>query len=464
MSDATGLIDRLRRRVAALFPDTFFRDVSVLAAGTGIAQAAALLALPVLTRLYSPADFSALAVYASIVSLLAVAACLRFDAAIPIPADDRQSANLLVLALLIAFAVAAAVAVVALLWGPSLLQAVGQPALAQYALLIPVGIWLASSFSALQYWATRRQYFPAIARNRMLQALGTVGTQLALGAARAGPAGLVVGHAAGFALGTVGLAGTAVRRDRGLLASVSPSGMLAAGRAHDRFPKYSTLEVLANNTGIHLPLVLIAALAEGPEAGLLFLGLRAMQVPMSLVGTSVAQVFYAHAPAALRRGDLGRLTADTIGSLARLAVGPIVFVGLIAPQVFGPVFGEEWSRAGDLVRWMAAWIALQFVSSPVSMLMHVVGRQREMMWLTIAGMVLRVLPVLVVASYSLPWLSEAYIAGSALFYLALGITITMRAGCSAPELARALRPSAGPVAAWTAAGFVALWFVRQVLA
>ena len=59
---------------------------------------------PVLTRLYTPEDFGVLAVYASIVSVLVVVTSLRYELAIPLPADDNTAANLLLLALAIVVA------------------------------------------------------------------------------------------------------------------------------------------------------------------------------------------------------------------------------------------------------------------------------------------------------------------------------------------------------------------------
>ena len=57
----------------------FLRAVLVLVGGTAFAHAITALALPILTRLYSPADFSTLAVFSSLLSIVAVAACFRFD-------------------------------------------------------------------------------------------------------------------------------------------------------------------------------------------------------------------------------------------------------------------------------------------------------------------------------------------------------------------------------------------------
>ena len=60
----------------------FARSVAVMTAGTALGQGLVLASAPLLTRLYTPGDFGVLAVYGSIVSLVAVVGALRYELAI----------------------------------------------------------------------------------------------------------------------------------------------------------------------------------------------------------------------------------------------------------------------------------------------------------------------------------------------------------------------------------------------
>ena len=57
------------------------RHVVTLASGTAIAQLLLVLAMPVLTRLYTPADYGTLAVYSSTLTVLLVLASDKYDPA-----------------------------------------------------------------------------------------------------------------------------------------------------------------------------------------------------------------------------------------------------------------------------------------------------------------------------------------------------------------------------------------------
>jgi len=185
---------------------------------------------------------------------------------------------------------------------------------------------------------------------------------------------------------------------------------------YKKFPQFTTFETLANSAGIQIPIILIASLAIGAEAGFLFLAMRVMQAPMALIGGSVAQVYLSNAPEEDRAGNLGQFTEKVIDSLVKVGVGPIIFFGIVAPSVFSILFGPDWARAGVLVTWMVPWFIFQFIASPISMSMHVKSMQKRMLAITIVGGVLRIGSLFFVATFSADWLSESYAISSGVFY------------------------------------------------
>lgn len=413
----------LRSRLSAIRKNGFVRSASVLVGGTAAAQALTVLALPVLTRLYSPGEFSLLAVYVAILTMVQVLACLRLEIAIPLPEDDVEAANLLALALLSAASAAALAGALVLGFGRAFFAAIGQPEMQPFGWLLPVGIWLAGSYAAMQFWSTRKKRFPTIARTRMMQAGSGLTAQLGLGWAGAGPVGLMLGHALMAGAGAVNLARQAWRCDRTALGGVTRRGMRRALGTYRRFPLYSTWEALANNAAIQLPVLLIAALALGPEAGFILLATRAIGTPVTLIGGAVGQVYISRAPDEMRAGRLPEFTAEVLKGLARMGVAPLVFLAVIAPPFFGLVFGEEWRRAGELVAWMTPWFVLKLLSSPVSMVMHVKMMQRAMLGLTVFGLAVRLIAVLTTHQIQAAYLSESYALAGAFFYLVLLLVI-----------------------------------------
>ena len=149
----------MRKALTRLMPaGSFARNVGMLTSGTVFAQGLAVLALPLLTRLYSPEDFALLAVYVAIIGIATVVSCLRYNIAIPLPEDDADGMALLAVALIAAIVVSALLALPTLLAPSQTAALLGQPMLAPYLWMVPVGVLLASMYNALQYWSSRKSY------------------------------------------------------------------------------------------------------------------------------------------------------------------------------------------------------------------------------------------------------------------------------------------------------------------
>lgn len=410
------LLDIFRR-------NALVRNVGILAGGTVVAQAILALSMPVLTRLYSPEDFNLLAVYASVLGLITVASCLRFNIAVPLPGEPAEGMNLLVLSLM-STAVFVCLTTIPVIFAPKAIATLlGQPALQPYLWMVPLGVALASSYDALQYWTSRKRQFTLITRTRMVRAVGGAGTQLVIGSLSSSPFGLVLGHLLYSGLGVVDLIRALWRDDRSLLMTVTRARLAETAFVYRRFPLFSVPEALFNTIGLEVSVLIIAAAALGPEAGFLMLAMRVMGLPMTLIGSSVGQVFLVEAPARMRAGTLPAFTRRAMLMLFKTGAPPLILAGAISPWFFPIIFGQEWARAGVIVAWLTPMCILQFVASPVSMILHVTGRVIWAMWLQIFGGITRVGCVAIAALVMPSRLTEVFSISSAVFYLAYLIVI-----------------------------------------
>lgn len=452
------MLNALQKRLRVLRHDRFMRAAGVLVGGTATAQGFGLLAMPLLTRLYTPDDFSLLAVYVAILSMSAAVTCMRLDTAIPLPESDDDAANLLMLALVSAVVVVVLSGLVTFFFGAMLAEMAGRPEIVPHLWLVPFGIGLMGLYSSFQYMAMRQKAFKLIARTKITQAIVGLGSQVGLGWAGVVPLGLLLGHALMSGAGIVALARRILRRSAAgaPLATVNLPRMRQTLHTYRRFPQYSVAEELSNNAGIQLPVLLIASFLVGPEAGLLFLAMRAVGSPMTIIGSAAAQVYYSHAAEYVRQGRLADETCTVFRRLSRMLVVPMLALGPFAPDVFRIAFGPEWERAGVIVVMMLPWYAFRLIASPISMVMHVCMRQRLMLLMTLAGMALRVLPLMAVLTTAPDYATLVFAITSAVFYGSIIIVFLWVAGLSIKALLRLL---ATEVTLWVgvaAASFVLL--------
>jgi O-antigen/teichoic acid export membrane protein len=363
--------------VGAVLPTgEFNRGVTVLAGGTAIGQAIAILASPVLTRLYGPADFGVVAVYTSIVGIVGALAAFSYHQAIPLLEDDAEAAQALGVSMISTLVTTVMMAVVLAVVGGRFAVLLEAPALVPYLWMIPLGVMGLSSYEVLTQWAVRNKTFSAIAGTGVAKGITQAGTQLGLGVGGLAPFGLLFGQLIGQWTGSGSLLRQAIKDSRAALQTITPAGMRAAASRWQRFPRYTTPSVLVNVVGINAPPLLLSYYFGGAVTGLYALGSRVVMMPVSLVAKSVSQVFVASAPSYLREGRLGQEVELLFGRMLRLALAPVAILAIAAPAMFSVIFGAEWREAGAYVRWLSPWLLIVFVGFPLAPLVSVLERQK----------------------------------------------------------------------------------------
>jgi len=366
------------RRLMASFPASRFGRATVtIVAGSAAAQILVVAVSPLLTRLYTPSDYGAFAVIASLLGIVGSVACLSYDFAIPLPRSDRTAAHLMVVGL-VATAVVTAVSGITLFVGGAVIEEMlDATALGPFIPLLAIGIAATGIIAIGIGWAIRTKAYSEIWRNRMTQSGTVVVVQLGLGWLGAGMLGLVVGMIAGSVAAAARLLWVILRRDGAAFGRIGRGRAGAAARRYRRFPLLSAPSVLLNNIGVEASLLLIVALYGTAVGGELSLALRMIALPVTLVSAALAQVYFAEA-ARLKRDhptELRRLFWRLTRVVAIGSAVPFLAAAIIAPVAFGPVFGPEWVDAGYYVAILAPMYFLAFTVRPTAATVDILERQ-----------------------------------------------------------------------------------------
>ena len=368
-------------RLKARLPNgRYGKNIAKLAIGTAVGQAIAIVASPVLTRLYTPNDFGVLAVYASIIGIIGSLASLSYHQAIPLPENSSDAANLFGLSVLLIFFVASLTAIAAMSVGPEASVLLGVPALTSYLLLIPLGVLGLATYEAINQWAIRQKTFSAIARTTVSQGVAQTGTHLAFGFAATGPFGLLIGQLLGQWVGAGNLLRNAVRENGEEFRCISFSGMKRAAIRYSNFFQFTSPAILFNVAGRNTPPLILAYFFGGAVAGFFALGERVLMVPVTLLAKSASQVFVASAAEFKRQGRLSIEVEHLFKRMLMLGLAPAIILGLSAPLLFALIFGDQWTEAGHYVRWLSAWLLFVFVSFALAPVILVLERQKAGMW------------------------------------------------------------------------------------
>lgn len=362
---------------------SFLSDVATLVGGTAVAQALALAIAPIVARLYAPDAFGTATLFASLVSIVGVVACLRYELAIMLPESEEEAVNLLAVSAVSAIGTAAISAFVILFAGEWLVRLFNAQGLRPYLWLVPVAVLLQGILLALKCWSTRGKHFGRVSAAGVLQSGGTNAGQLALGAAGQAHAGALIGSRVfGAALAAVVLGAQSWRNDRDLgRRRPSRLGMLAGARLHRKFPLFDTWASLLNTASATLPAFLLAAFFSMTVVGHYGLGMRAVYFPMTLVGAGIAQVFFQRSAEARTRGELAPTVRNVFEFLVSAAIVPLLVLTIAGRDLFSVVFGGRWAEAGSYAQILSPWMFALFTSSPMSILLRVLERQQTALYL-----------------------------------------------------------------------------------
>ncbi|HLO65419.1 MAG TPA: oligosaccharide flippase family protein [Holophaga sp.] len=357
----------------------FMRSLASLAGGAAAGQIVAVLASPVVTRLFTPAEIGAFSVFSTAAMLLNSTNSLRYEMAIPMAENEERARHLVWLCFLLVGGFSLLLAGASWAWGPAFCEAVKVPSLIPHLWMLPLTVAAAGAYEALNFQAIRRQDFAGLAQARVAQGLGQSAVQVGSGFLAAGTAGLVAGDLAGRALSALRL----LRAD--LFKGPFPwRGVRQVAKDFDRYPKFMAGASILNLASIQIPFLLIPLYFGADAAGHYFLAYRTLFLPASFVGTAISQVFLGEAAERAREGeDIGRMTSRIFLLLSAVYI-PVYIICLAGAGVLFPaVFGARWSEAGRFAQVLAPMTLMWSLARPICGMLLVRDRLKESLAFTV---------------------------------------------------------------------------------
>ena len=358
----------------SLLRSRFVRRLSLLSGGFVAGQLLIVASSPILTRLFTPAEFGVYAVFTAITGIFGNVLSFKYELAVPIARSDADAAALLGVSVLAVIGACLVTGPIAWLGRDWLATATEMPELPGILWSVPITIVLLSVTESVSYWSVYRGTYRLNAAARMVQSAGQSAIQVGLGLLGFTASGMVLGYALGYAARLLYLLRSFPPADRHLIAEPSRSALLGAGRRHWRYAAFSTPAALLEACTGLLPAIFIAMLFGPALAGMYGLGQRLMGLPVRLFAQAARQVFLGEAaersPAGLFR--LFRQSSMLFLALGLVGMTPILLAG---PQLFALLFGEAWRSAGSLVQLLVPVYLTRFVVTPVSQTLNILGRQ-----------------------------------------------------------------------------------------
>jgi O-antigen/teichoic acid export membrane protein len=356
--------------------DEFIRPVTTLVSGTTAAYLLTYAARPVITRLFTAESFGLFTFFVAVLTIVSTISSGRYEDALMLPETENDALHLFVLA---AGLVAGTAIITSLFipWRNEIANLADQPGLAAWFILLPPAIVAVGWMQLAEIWFTRYNQFRIISSARFVRSGTTAGLQISAGLAGAGAGALIGGHVVGALVATTVLTTVIGYRYRNSLReNIRWARLRQQAVRYLRFLQYSTPAALLNNAIGRLPVVLLLVFFTADIVGYFGITYGTIAVPLGLVTGAIGQVFFVRAAEALPEKRLPRLTTRVHRRLVAIGIFPTAAAVVAGPKLFAFVFGTDWQMAGIYAQYLAPWIFLSSVASPLTRLFDVLERQR----------------------------------------------------------------------------------------
>jgi O-antigen/teichoic acid export membrane protein len=183
---------------------------------------------------------------------------------------------------------------------------------------------------------------------------------------------------------------------------------------------------------VQAPLIFSAKLYGAETTGQIGLALAALALPMSLLGQSTGQAYYAEIANIGRKNalEIYQLTKTITKKLFLFSIPPFLVLLFGGPFLFGFVFGKPWREAGVFASILALYLVTQFVSSPLVNALSVFEKQSMFLQINIVRSVIILgvfgLAYLMDFSINLTMLIYSITLSIFLFYVSISVFSVIR--------------------------------------
>lgn len=392
LSRAWAVLNKFRKSV-------FVKNVLIVMSGTAAAQALSYALSPVISRLFSPADFGVFGSFTALLMVVTAGITLDYSMAIMLPKEEDKALGLFFVSSLATIGIGA-LALVACVLFPGTVRSTIEAPQAWILVLLVIGIVASGINQTCQAWCVRAKAFKQTSASQVVRSLSTNGTQMALGVMKGGAPALIFASVLGEVLASLNLARIVLRDLARIPRQLSWRRVRDLAREYRDFPLYSASMNVVNAISLNLPVFLLNRYFGIELAGAYAFTMRILSAPMGLVQKALRQVLYQKACETQNEGGrLLPLFLKFTGGLFLMALLPALVLSLWGPRLFAWIFGSQWRMAGVFAQSLVLWLAFVFCNLPAVLFSRVVRAQRQMFFFDITVLVLRTAALVVGGLY-----------------------------------------------------------------
>ena len=372
--------------------DSFRRNSLIMSFGSIVKIAIGLALYPVVTRLYSKADFGEFSVYVALISFIALAGTALYPSGLVIPKHKREFLALAKLSFLLCVATTGGASFLTFTLGDTVISIFKLHTFGQYIYLVPLGVFMTCCYQIFLNWNVRDKNFSLNAKASIASAISSkfmsIGFALLFASSAAG---LVLSHLISVLVSIKYLGMTTMLRKMRIFKRISSAEVKNVAIKYHRYPKLLLPANLLNQYTSDLPVYALTYYFSPSITGAFFLANTMLAIPLDVIGSSISSVFLQRANELFHenRTKMAQFAAIIHKKLLYFGVFAFGFIFGFGELIFPFVFGDDWLLAGQIASILSIYYVYKLVSGPLAKIYRVVGRESYSLGISIVLAILR---------------------------------------------------------------------------
>lgn len=393
----------------------FTQNYSKILSGNIIGSIIFIITIPIIARIFSPSVYGNYQLYISLVAILNAISSLKFERTIILGKSDYESQLGVKLTFISLLAFSGLLLLISILFNKPLFALLNSENISKFYWLIIIAVILEGTLTIVTQIAIRHGLFGKVGTNRMFQLSGYGTLPILLSYFSDSFAVLVVSRFIVYILSIILLL-----KPTGILSilksNTNKKDIIDYSKFHKKFPIFSVPNNFLNFLSIELPVFMIVRHFGDNELGYYAMGLRVLQMPLSLVKNSFSDVYFKTATNAYHTSkeafiNTYKSTAKKLFYLSILSLLLLPILYYFLPKVLG----AEWEKTSIIILLLSPYLIANFIYSPLSTSLPIMNKQEYGLILISISIVGRYL-LMYAFRYDYYYMILAFSLSSMLFY------------------------------------------------
>ncbi|HDJ2892853.1 TPA: type 8 capsular polysaccharide synthesis protein Cap8K [Staphylococcus aureus] len=346
----------------------FIGDSFLMILSSGIAQVILIITTPIITRLYSPAEFGEFTIFSNIAMILIPIINARYDLLIVNTKNDR-SANILsqisfLISLLILLILIPIFAISAWLYPNFILDFI----------FIIIMLFLVSLTNIFTNYLNKERKYKVLSLINVFRAGSMALLQIIFGLLALGSLGLIIGFSLSYIAG-ITLGYKTFKKHFNIVRDKEETKALFLENKNQLV--YSTPSILLNSLSFSVVVFFIGILYTNTEVGIYGMAIRVLGIPVTIISLGLSKIFMQQAnDYYIEHGNFRNLLLKFSSILVIVSIILYVPLYLFSEELVNILLGHSWVDAITVIKIVIPLFVIRLIVSTVSLSVIVLQKQQ----------------------------------------------------------------------------------------